>query len=396
MDFRLDEDAIALADMTRAFCEERIVPHAESWDRGETIDPQIFKDLAETGLTSLRIPSENGGSSATFVQCGAAAYEMGRADVGLAIMVVNGVFFGELMHLMSPTVRDKYAPMVAAGSPFAITITEPEAGSDAGSLRTTAERDGDEWVISGEKGSVSYAGLADWGLIFARTGGPGAKGVSLFATDWNVDGIESRIYQSAGQRVTKRGQAYYDNLRIPAENLIGRENEGFREAMQFFDYNRAFLALVCIGAAEKSLAEVTEYVRARQAFGGSLSRFQGVNFPIAEHATKLEAAKLLAYKVLAQKDAGLPHSKEAAMVKWYGCEAAFQALHDCVLLAGWPGFSSDLPHDRRMRDVMGFELGDGTAQIMKMIVAREVIGRESLPYGKPKVSESLPYSKPAA
>lgn len=382
MDFTLDDDAIELAQMTRKFCEERIVPRAAAWDQGEVIKPEVFQELAALGLTSLRIPSENGGSSASFVQCGTVAYEMGRADVGLAIMVVNGVFFGEIMHLLSPAVRVRWAPRVAGGAPFAITISEPEAGSDAGALRTTARRDGDEFIINGEKGSVSYSTLAEFGLIFARTGGPGAKGVSLFATPWDADGIEARPYRSTGQRVTRRGQVTYTDLRVPAENLVGRENEGFREAMQFFDYNRAFLALVCIGAAEKSLEEVSEYVRNRQAFGGSLSRFQGVNFPIAEHLTKLEAAKLLAYKVLALKDAGRPHSKEAAMVKWYGCEVAAQALHDCVLLAGWPAYGTELPHDQRLRDVIGFELGDGTAQIMKMIVAREAIGRESLPYGR--------------
>lgn len=382
MDFSLDPDAVELAKMTRKFCDDRIVARSATWDAGETIDGSVFKEMADLGLMSLRIPSENGGSQASFVQAGTVAYEMGRADVGLAIMIVNGVFFGEIMHLMSPQVRDRYAPRVAAGMPFAINITEPEAGSDAGALRTTARRDGDEWVITGEKGSVSYAGLAEFGLIFARTGGPGAKGVSLFATPWHAEGIEIELYQSTGQRVTKRGQAYFNDLRVPAENLIGRENEGFREAMQFFDYNRSFLALVCLGAAEKSLEEVSEHVRARQAFGGSLSRFQGVNFPIAEHLTKVEAAKLLAYKVLALKDAGLPHSKEAAMVKWFGCEVAYEALHSCLLLAGWPAYSSELPHDRRLRDVMGFELGDGTAQIMKMIVAREAIGRESLPYGR--------------
>jgi cyclohexanecarboxyl-CoA dehydrogenase len=328
-----------------------------NWDSGETIATSVFEQMAALGLMSLRIPSENGGESASFVECGSLVYEIGRADVGLALMVVNGVFFGEIMGLMTEPTRSRWAPRVAAGAPFAITLTEPDAGSDAASIRTTAVRDGDHYVVNGEKGSVSYAGLAEFGLIFARTGGPGAKGISILATPWDAPGIDKRIYPSVGERVTKRGQVFYD-------------------------YNRAFLTLACIGAAERSLEEVSEHVRTRQAFGGPLARFQGVSFPIAEHLTRLEAAKLLAFKVLYLKDAGLPHSKEAAMIKWFGIKEAYEALHDCLLLAGWPAYSAELPHDRRMRDVMGLELGDGTSQIMKMVVAREVLGRESLPYGR--------------
>jgi cyclohexanecarboxyl-CoA dehydrogenase len=382
MDFSVDQETQEKAHATRQFCEKHIDPHTAAWDRGETISTSIFTQMADLGLMSLRIPSENGGDSASFVECGSIVYEVGRSDVGLALMVVNGVFFGEVMGLMTEPVRARWAPRVAAGAPFAITLTEPEAGSDAASIRTTAVRDGGDYVVNGEKGSVSYAGLAEFGLIFARTGGPGAKGISLLATPWDAPGIDKRIYDSVGERVTKRGQVFYTDLRIPSENLVGSENGGFREAMQFFDYNRAFLTLACIGAAERSLEEVSAHVRSRQAFGGPLARFQGVSFPIAEHLTRLEAAKLLAFKVLSFKDAGLPHSKEAAMVKWFGIKEAYEAIHDCLLLAGWPAYSAELDHDRRMRDVMGLELGDGTSQIMKMVVAREVLGRESLPYAR--------------
>jgi cyclohexanecarboxyl-CoA dehydrogenase len=383
VDFTIDQETQEKARLTRQFCEKNIDPFAAGWDQGETISTSVFEQMAELGLMSLRIPSENGGDSASFVECGSLVYEVGRSDVGLALMVVNGVFFGEIMPLMTEAVRDRWAPRVAAGAPFAITLTEPEAGSDAANIKTTARRDGDEYVINGEKGSVSYAGLAEFGLIFARTGGPGARGVSMIATPWDAPGIEKRPYASVGERVTKRGQVVYTDLHVPADGLVGAENEGFRQAMQFFDYNRAFLTLACIGAAERSLEEVSEHVRTRQAFGGPLARFQGVSFPIAEHLTKLEAAKLLAYKVLSLKDAGLPHSKEAAMVKWFGIREAYEAIHDCLLLAGWPAYSAELEHDRRMRDVMGLELGDGTSQIMKMVVAREVLGRESLPYSRP-------------
>jgi cyclohexanecarboxyl-CoA dehydrogenase len=328
------------------------------------------------------MPEEHGGLRASFVSCGHYAYEVGRADVGVALMVVNAVMWGELAHLMHPSVREKWTPRVASGSPFVFTLTEPGAGSDAGNIRTTAKRQGDHYIINGEKATVTHCGTGDVAVVFARTGGVGPKGISAFIVPWDSPQIEKRIYNSVGERVCQRGQVFYNDLKVPVINLLGAENDGFGEAMKFFDYNRAFLALACIGAAEKSLDQITEFIKTRVTFGSILAKNQGVTFQIAEHLTKLEAAKLLAYKVLWMKDNNMRHAKEASMIKWYGINAAYDALHTCTLMSGWPGYSSDLPHEQRMRDVMGLQLGDGTMEIMKMVTVREVFGRESLPYNR--------------
>lgn len=382
MNFELDAETIEFAAATREFCEARIIPKAADWDRGITIDKSVYAEMGEIGLLSLRLPEEYGGLNASFERCGAIAYEVGRADVGISLMVVNAVMYGELAPLMHESVRAEWTPRIATGSPFAFTLTESHAGSDAGNIRTTAVRDGDHYVINGEKVTVTHCGTADVAVVFARTGGPGPSGISAFMVPWDSPGIEKQIYESTGERVTKRGSVFYTDLRVPAINLIGREGGGFREAMRFFDYNRAFLALACIGAAEKSLEELVEHIKTRTAFGHSLAKFQGVTFQVAEIMTRLEAAKLLAWKVLWMRDNNIPHSKEAAMIKWHGIREAYEALHSCVLLSGWPGYGSHLPHERRMRDVMGLELGDGAAEVMKMIVAREVFGRISLPHYK--------------
>lgn len=378
MEFSTDPSTNEMAAVTRKFCTERIDPASASWDRGETIDKAIFAEMGTLGLLSLRLPEEYGGSNTPFVDCGTIANEVGRADIGLALMVVNAVMFGELTPLMTESVKSTWTPRIATGSPFGFTLTEPAAGSDAGSIRSTAVKDGEEYVLNGEKASVTYAGLADVAIAFARTGGPGPKGISAFIVPWDAPGIEKRIYDSTGERVTKRGQVVYHDVRVPAENLVGNEGGGFVEAMKFFDYNRAFLALACLGAAERSLEEIAEHVKVRTTFGKPLATYQGVTFQIAEHLTRIEAAKLLAYKVLWMRDEGIRHSKEAAMVKWYGIHEAYQALHTCLILSGWAGYSSELPYDRRMRDVMGLELGDGAPEIMKMVVAREVLGRMSM------------------
>ncbi|CAN5445189.1 acyl-CoA dehydrogenase family protein [soil metagenome] len=380
MDFTFDANTEEFAEATRRFCEERIVPQSPKWDQGVPVDKSVYADMGKLGLLSARMPEEFGGLGLSFVSCGRLAYEVGRADVGVSLMFVNAVMWGELAHLMHPSIREKWTPRVAGGSPFVFTLTEPGAGSDAGSIRTTAKRDGDFYVINGEKATVTHCGTGDIAVVFARTGGPGPKGISAFMVPWDSPGIEKTIYKSAGERVTQRGQAFYTDLRVPAINLLGAEGGGFREAMQFFDYNRAFLALACIGAAERSLDDMITHIQQRHTFGQPLMKNQGVTFQIAEHMTRLESAKLLAYKVLSMKDTGQPHSKEAAMIKAYGINQAFKALHTCVILSGWPAYSSDIPHEQRMRDVMGLEIGDGTPEIMKMIVAREVFGRESLPY----------------
>lgn len=380
MDFSFDPAVLEFADSARRFLEKRVTANAAAWDQGTPVDKQVYKEMGEMGLLTMRMPEQFGGQGQSFVNCGRLAYEVGRADIGVTLMYVNAIFWGEISPLMQPEVLERWTPRVAAGAPFVITLTEPGAGSDAGNIRTTARRQGDHYVINGEKATVTHAGTGEIALVFARTGGPGPKGISAIMLPWDTPGIEKRVYRSAGERVTQRGQVFFNDVKVPVNHLLGSEGGGFREAMQFFDYNRAFLALACIGAAEKSLDEITEWVKTRETFGHKLAKYQGVTFPLAEHMTRLEAARLLAYKVLWLKDAGLPHSKEAAMIKYWGIREAFQALHTCVTLSGWPGYSSDLPHEQRMRDVMGMEIGDGTQEIMKMVVAREVFGRDSLPY----------------
>ena len=380
MDYTFDPSTLEFAAAARKFLEARVTTQSAKWDQGTPIDKAVYREMGELGLLSMRMPAEHGGLGASFVTCGRMVYEVGRADVGVGLAFVNAVFWGEIAHLMHPSIREAWTPRVIGGAPFVITITEPGAGSDAGNIRTTAKRSGDHYIINGEKATVTHAGTGEIALVFARTGGSGAKGISAIMVPWDSPGIEKHIYRSAGERVTQRGQAFFTDVKVPVENLLGAEGGGFREAMQFFDYNRAFLALLCIGAAEKSLDELVEFVKTRHTFGVPLAKNQGVTFQIAEHMTRLESAKLLAYKVLSLKDSGEPHSKEAAMVKAFGIREAFQALHACVTLSGWPGYSSDLPHEQRMRDVMGLEIGDGTPEIMKMVVAREVFGRESLPY----------------
>jgi cyclohexanecarboxyl-CoA dehydrogenase len=263
---------------------------------------------------------------------------------------------------------------------IAFGLTEPGAGSDAAALATTATRDGDSYLVSGEKASITFAGMADACIVFARTGGSGARGIGALLVPLDDPGVSRRIYRSTGERLSQRGSLVFDGVRVPAANRLGDERGGFVQAMAAFDYNRAVIALCCIGAAEQSLDETIEYAKQRHTFGKPIAKHEGVSFQIAEHLTMLSAARLLAYQCLALRDRGQPHTKEAAMAKWLGPKVSAEAIHSCILLHGWMGYDQELPHEQRLRDVIGLEIGDGTPEIMKAIIARETFGREFAAY----------------
>jgi cyclohexanecarboxyl-CoA dehydrogenase len=242
-------------------------------------------------------------------------------------------------------------------------------------------RDGDSYVLNGEKTSITFADCADAFIVFARTGSPesGAAGITAMIVPANTPGVARTRFNDVGSRIIGRGSVFFEDVRVPVENRLGKENQGFTHVMRGFDYSRALIALQCIGAAQASIDEAWVYTREREAFGGPIAQFQGVTFPLVEGETQLAAGRQLAYHALALRDAGLPHTVEAAMVKWFGPRTAFDVIHQCLLTFGHYGWSMDLPHQQRLRDVMGLEIGDGTAGIMKMIVARALAGRAADP-----------------
>ena len=217
------------------------------------------------------------------------------------------------------------------------------------------------------------ADQADWGVVFARTGTVEARahGVSAFLVDMRAPGISTTRFTDLGQHAIGRGSIFFDGVRVPASHMLGAEGSGFVQVMQGFDFSRALIGLQCLAIARASLAETWRYVQERKAFGKPLSDNQGVTFPLAEAETMVEAARLLCFKTLALKDAGKPHTKEAAMCKWWPPKLAFEVVHTCLLLHGHMGWSVEMPFEQRLRDVLGLQIGDGTAQIMKMIIARE-------------------------
>jgi cyclohexanecarboxyl-CoA dehydrogenase len=382
VDFAFTEAQQEFARVVRAFALEELAPKYAHWDRTGEFPAEQWRKMGELGITGICLPEVYGGQQADCVTAGIAAEEVSRGDFNCGYALIENCLNGEILRHASEATKAAWLPGMARGDYIvAIAVTEASGGSDAAGMQARAVRHGDAYTLSGEKSGISMVMPADAVLVFAKTdAGAGARGVSTFLVPTDLPGVSRTPLKDMGERAIQRGSLFLDQVQVPRDYLIGEEGQGFYLVMNAFDYSRVIIALMCIGAAEQSLDETIAYVKQREAFGRPLAKFEGVSFPIAEHATMIEAARWLCYRALWLRDQGLPHSKEAAMVKWWGPKVAVDAIHECLLLHGHYGYTQDLPHEQRLRDVIGLEIGDGTAQVSKIVVARELFGREFLPY----------------
>ena len=384
MDFALTAEQMLLRDTLRDFSRRELLAHYASRDADQDLPPALFRKLGELGLLAPMADAQMGGSGLDYVSLGIAHEEIARGDFNAAYALLLAALVGAII-VRSGDARQQAAflpPICSGEAVAALGVTEPGGGSDAAHVKMQARRDGDSYVLSGEKTSISFSSCAHTLLVMARTGAleDGARGVSAFYVDLSSPGVSRTRFRDLGSRAIGRGQIFFDSVRVPAANRIGAEGAGFIQVMQGFDFSRSLIGLMCIGAAQQSVEETCSYVAEREAFGSPLAKFEGVSFPLAEASVRLRAARLLCYEALWLKDRGEPHGWISAGAKWLAPELAAQVLHQCLLLHGHLGFSLDLPHQQRMRDVIGLEIGDGTAQIMKTLVAREIIGKAARPY----------------
>jgi cyclohexanecarboxyl-CoA dehydrogenase len=384
MDFEFSADHKLLQSTLRDFGARELAPAYPSRDRDTDLPRDLVRQLGAMGLLAPIVAPEFGGNSLDYVALGIAHEEIARADFNAAYVLLLSALVGAIVAQHGDeTQRAAILPPICRGEALAaLAVTEPGAGSDAAHVKLSARREGDSYVLDGEKSSISFASSADGALVMARTGAieAGARGVSAFYVDLNGAGISRTRFKDLGSRAVGRGSLFFDSVRVPATMRIGAEGAGFVQVMQGFDFSRALIGLMCLGAAQQSVEETCQYVSGRQAFGGTLARFEGVSFPLAEAAVRIRAARLLCYEALWLRDRGEPHGWLAAGCKWWAPELAAEVIHQCLLLHGHFGYSLDLPHQQRLRDVIGLEIGDGTAQIMKLLVARELLGPAARPY----------------
>jgi len=376
------EEIAQIRDLARKFAQERVAPGYLVREKAGQWDMRLVREMGELGLIAPELPEEFGGMGAEFLYSGVIVEEIARADFTFAYVSLLASLNGQILRQFAkPEVARDWLPGVTAGEHMlAIALTEPKGGSDAANLGLRMERDGDHYIINGEKTSISANQVAKGVVTFARSGKPEdrARGVSAILIPLDLPGITTSKFNNCGQNALGHGSIWFDNVRVPAEMLLGEEGKGFGQVMHGFDFSRSLIGLQCLGTARQSLDETWAYIDERHAFGKPLSAFQGVTHQLADFDTKLEAARLMSMNALWLKDQGLPHTAEAAMTKWWPPLLAYEAIHACLLIHGHAGYSNDLPFQQRLRDVLGLQIGDGTAHIMKNIIARERAGRAAM------------------
>tara|TARA_B100000676_G_scaffold313364_2_gene393910 strand:+ start:3083 stop:4237 length:1155 start_codon:yes stop_codon:yes gene_type:complete len=374
MDFDFREDQEAIRKAAQRFASERLAPGYLAHDGQEAFDKQLILDMGELGFIGTSLPEDLGGLGQDFVTEGIVMEALSREDLNVGyILLLNTLNAGIIAEHGSREMSEKFVPAICSGrTTSCLALTEPSAGSDAANIRLRANRKGDTFILNGEKTSISMAHQADLGIVFARTGTQDerAHGITAFLVDLDQSGIRRTTFTDVGSGVVGRGSIFFDDVEVPAQNMIGDEGMGFKQVMEGFDFSRALIGLQCIAPAQASLDETWSYSLEREAFGKPIAENQGVTEPLAVAETQLTAARLLCYKTLWLRDQGRPHTAEAAMCKWWPPQIAFETIHQCLQLHGHSGYSKDMPFQQRLREVMGLHIGDGTKQIQKMVIYR--------------------------
>ncbi len=378
----LDDDLVALGDMVERFAKDRIAPGFAERDQTRVLDPALMAEMGQLGLIAPELPEAVGGQGARRVAAGVITEAIAAADLSMSYINLLGSLNAQiLLEHGDPAVATPWLQRLTAGEVIlALALTEPAGGSDAARLSMKATANGDHYVGWGFKPSFGAAPPAPAAVLFARTGAPeeGARGVTAFLVPLDLPGITTSRFDCHGQRAIGRGSIFFDDVPLPADHRLGGEGLGFVSVMQGFDFSRALIGLQVLAEARAALDDAWAYSTERTAFGQPLSAFQGVSHRLAELDTQVEAARLLCYQALWAKDRGLPHTAEAAMCKWWAPKLAYDTVHECLLVFGHAGYDRGVM-EQRLRDVLGFQIGDGTAQIMKTIIARTRVGRRNVP-----------------
>jgi cyclohexanecarboxyl-CoA dehydrogenase len=386
VDFSFTQEQEAIRETTRRFASERLAPSYQRREKEPRIDRGLVRQMGALGLIGVDLPPALGGAGGSSVTAGIVMEEIAAADFNVSYVQLLGSLLGSIIAAHArPSLAAEVVPRLCQGEILiALGLTEPGAGSDAANLQLKARRESDLYVLDGEKTSISLAEQADEIVVLGRAGNPDerAAGVTAFLVPMDAPGVGTSHFEDVGTKVVGRGSVFFEGVRVSEERRLGDEGQGLRQVMSGFDFSRALIGLECLGPARASLEETWSFITERRAFGQPLARYQGVTEPLSEGETLLSAARLLCYQTLWLRDAGRPHTAEAAMCKWWAPKVAFDVIHQCLLLHGHSGYSSELPHQQRLRDVLGLQIGDGTAQIQKMIIARERVGRVAVPYAR--------------
>ncbi|MEH6638951.1 MAG: acyl-CoA dehydrogenase family protein [Porticoccaceae bacterium] len=380
----LSEEELFIKEVAERFARERLGDSYMERSKQEELEPELLREMGELGLIAPTISEEYGGIGASSVVQGVICEALAYADINVSYIAMTTPLIGGVIEQHgSEDMKADILPRMAAGELIVqLGLTEPRGGSDAANLKLKATKTDDGYILNGEKTSITWGANGHMCLLFARTGpeSAAAHGVSAFLVPLDLPGVTCTRFDDVGSRPVGRGSVFFDDVEIPQTALLGKEGEGFTKVMEGFDLSRFLIALQCVATAQASVNETWQYVQDREVFGRPLAKFQGTTFPLAEHDSKLAALRALCYQGLAMRDKDMPHTKEAAMVKWMAPKWGTDIIHECLVQHGHYGWGHEMPHMQRMIDVMGLQIGDGTSHIMKTIVARETIGSIGVAY----------------
>ena len=380
MDFELSEEQGAVQKMVREFAEREIAPVAQALDEREEFPADIVRKLADLGLMGIFFPKEYGGAAMDYISYALILEELGRYDASVALTVEshNSLCSNHIYLAGTEAQRRKYLPPLASGRVLgAWGLTEPGSGSDAAGMQTTATLDGDNWVLNGTKNFITQGSVAGIYVVMAITDrSKREKGISAFILEKGTPGFRvGRKEHKMGFRASDTAQLIFEGARIPRENLLGELNHGFIDTLTILDAGRIGMAALTVGIARGALEESLKYAKERQAFGQPIANYQAIQWKLADMATEIDAARLLVLQAADLKDRGQPFTKEAAYGKLFSSEIAMKAASEAVQIHGGYGYIKEFPVERYFRDAKFCAIGEGTSEIQRLVIARQLLGR---------------------
>ncbi|HTE01168.1 MAG TPA: acyl-CoA dehydrogenase [Mucilaginibacter sp.] len=377
-DFSSSENQQMVRQMAKDFAEKHIKPHVMEWDEAQHFPAELFKKLGELGMMSVFVPEEYGGSGFGYFEYVAVITEIAKVcgSIGLSVAAHNSLCTGHILAFGSEEQKHKWLPKLATAEWLgAWGLTEANTGSDAMRMGTTAVLDGDHYIVNGAKNWITHGKSGGVAVVMVRTGEKGdSKGISALVVERGTPGFSAgKKENKLGMRASETTEMIFDNCRVPKENLLGKEGEGFKQAMKVLDGGRISIAALSLGIAKGAFEAAVAYAKERHQFGQPIANFQGISFKLADMATEIEAAELLIMQAADLKNKHLPVTKQSAMAKYFASEVAVRTANEAVQIFGGYGYTKDFPVEKFYRDAKLCTIGEGTSEIQKIVISREVL-----------------------
>ncbi len=378
MNFEKNENQLMIAQMVRDFAEKEIRPNMKKWDDDEIFPVETMKKMGELGLLGIYIPQEYGGSGFGYFEYATALMELGKVcgGIGLSVAAHNSLCTGHIYYHGSEEQKKKYLPKLASGEWIgAWGLTEPNTGSDAMRMKTTAVKDGEYWVINGAKNWITHGLSGDVAVVLVRTGELlDSNGITAFIIEKGTPGFSAvKIKEKFGVRASETAELIFDNVRVHESQVVGQVGMGFKQAMQILDGGRISIAALSCGVARGAYEAALKYAQEREQFGQSISKFQAIAFKLADMATEVEAAELLTFQAAYLKNNKMPLTKQGAFAKYYASEVSVKCGNEAMQIMGGYGYTKEYPAEKFLRDARLMTIGEGTSEIQKLVISREIL-----------------------